>query len=321
MKKWIVLLGGAALAGAMFIPVGGGSAAADAARAPARATDAIDLSTFSDQKPTQPLALVVIHHSCGGQMLAAPGPEMESAKCVYDAHPNGGGLRKLLEEQGYAVHEASYGSEIGDKTDLFDWPPKFQTKMDKILRVKRNDELLPEGQINQVVVFKSCFPNNEFVGQGTPPGNPAGPELTVANAKAALSAVLPELEKHPKTLFLYVTAPANAPNAPPEPAWRWLAKTVLGKAHNREVVAKQAALARDFNQWVVSKDGWLKDYRLKNVAVFDYYGALTDGRSGLSAYATDAGRDSHPSREGNERAAKQLVPLLNRAVRRAGLSD
>ena len=65
----------------------------------------------------------------------------------------------------------------------------------------------------------------------------------------------------------------------------------------------------------------MKDYPLNNVVVFDYYNLLTDdGSSDLLRYPTGGGFDSHPSREGNEKAAEAFVPFLNKAVRRAGLS-
>lgn len=72
------------------------------------------------------------------------------------------------------MHEASYGSAVGEDTDLFHWPGKFSTQMDAILALKLQDERLAEGQKNHVVAFKSCFPNNMFTGQGTAPGNAAG---------------------------------------------------------------------------------------------------------------------------------------------------
>src|SRR3954466_14133132 len=149
------------LAGAAFVRIGGG--APQEARAP-RAVTPQDFSAFSPAPPAQPLELLFIHHSCGGQLLAAVGTEEARGNCIYDKHPNGGGLRQRLSAEHYAVHEASYGSEIGEATDLFDWLPKFRTKMDKILSVELNDHPLPTGVRNQVVVFKSCFPNSAFVG-------------------------------------------------------------------------------------------------------------------------------------------------------------
>lgn len=321
MKK-LILVGVLALAagGALQIKVDGGVVAA-ATTAPS--PPGMDLSTFPDAPPARPVPLVFIHHSCGGQMLAPAGPEaeVEGAKCIYDAHPNGGGLRPLLEKAGYTVNEASYGSEVGDKTDLFDWLPKFQQKMDKILRVQRNDTLLPEGSKNEIVVFKSCYTESELTAQGSPPGNPAGPELTLENAKATLTALLPEFQKRPDTLFVYVTSPPQAGYVDPVPAWTYLLRKVLGRPGEKERKAERARLARELWGWVRAADGWLAGYPQKNVVVFDYYDVLTDqGASNLSRYPTLDGKDSHPAAEGNRKAAEAFVPFLNRAVRRFGLS-
>lgn len=280
----------------------------------------LDMQAFSNEKPSQSLNLLFIHHSCGGQMLAPPGTEVGD-NCIYEAHPNGGSLRSGLEVAGYDVHEASYNSIIGDKTDIFDWVPKFRAQMPKILRTKLQDTELDGGAVNQIVAFKSCFPNSSFVGEGQAPGNPTGPELTVANAQAMLRELLPEFRKHPNTLFVYVTAPPIAPKVPPERAYKWIAKRLLGRHNTPEKLAASAALARRFNNWAKDPNGWLKGYELNNVVVFDYYDALTGyGKTDLLLYPTENGFDSHPSSEGNRTAAAAFVPFMNRAVRRAGLS-
>jgi len=303
--------------GAMFLPVEG---SAPAATGPVPKASTMDLSAFSAEQPPSPVDLLFIHHSCGGQLLTDPGPEKETSNCVYVSHPNGGGLKQRLAAQGYNVHEASYGSEIGENTDLFDWLPKYRTKMDKVLRVAQNDVMLPEGTVNRIVVFKSCYPNNRFRGEGSPPGNPEGPELTVWNAKATMAALLPELAKRKDTLFVYVTAPANVLKNPKVPAWKYVAKKVLGKPSDAELQKEQADLARGFNNWVKAPDGWLKGYPEKNVAVFDYYDVLTGkGESNFSINGSEGNTDNHPSREGNEKAAAELVPFLNQAARRAGV--
>ncbi|HQY64498.1 MAG TPA: hypothetical protein PK141_24030 [Polyangiaceae bacterium] len=281
----------------------------------------MDLSSFSGAKPARPLRLLFVHHSSGGQLFADKGAENERANCILETHPNGGGLRKRLTGMGYEVHEASYGSEVGDKTDLFDWKPKFSQKMEKVLTVDENDRFLAAGKKHDVVMFKSCYPNNRFVTRGEGPGDPAGPELTVVNAKATLRALLDDFKKHPDTLFVYVTAP---PNAPPgsERAFKVVLKKLTGKPTAAEAARERGQLARELNQWVVASDGWLKDYPLKNVAAFDYYDVLTgQGRSDLTLYPTGDGTDEHPSSEGNTKAAEAFPELLNRAVRRAGLSD
>ena len=266
--------------------------------------------------PTRALHLLFIHHSCGGQLLAAPGPE-EGENCILVSHPNGGGLRSRLEKNSYVVHEASFGSEIGGATDLFDWLPKFRDRMDRVLTCQGQDQALPAGRRNDIVVFKSCFPNNNFQSRGTPPGDPRGPDLTVWNAKAAYTALLGEFGRHPEVLFVCLTAPPLAPKTRPRPIWKRALGKLVGRAENG---AECACLARGFNHWLSGEDGWLKDTGVTNIAVFDYYDILTGrGASDLSAYPTGGGYDSHPSREGNERAAAAFVPFLNLAVRRAGL--
>lgn len=264
--------------------------------------------------------LLFIHHSVGGSLLADQGDEATgeyAPQCIWASHPNGGGLRSLLTGAGYIVHEASYGSRIGENTDLFHWLPKFRDQMDEVLSVDVQDTSLEGDLRNQIVMFKSCFPNSDFVGEGEEPGNPEGPELTVWNGRATLTALLEHFARHPDVLFVYVTAP---PLAPPtaQPAWKWLAKKILGRGSDPAQQRQAAAWARQFNNWVRSPQGWLRDYPHQNVVVFDYYNALTDGgESNSLRYPTGGGTDSHPAAEGNQRAARELAPLLNRAVRRA----
>jgi hypothetical protein len=278
----------------------------------------LDLSGFGDAPPARPLKLLFIHHSCGGQLLAAAGPEVET-NAIYTTSPNGGGLQRRLEQAGYEVHQASYGSKIGEHTDLFDWLPKFREQMNQVLACDLQDSSYRDGRWNEIVVFKSCFPNNDFVSAGTPPGNPNGPELTVWNAKAAFTPLLEEFRKYPRVLFVCVTAPPLASGASAQPRWKQLAKKLLGR---RSSLSVSAPLAREFNNWLSGRDGWLKDGQLTNVVVFDYYDILTrDGASNLSCYPTGGGFDSHPSRDGNEKAAAAFVPFLNRAIRRAGLES
>ena len=320
MSKSIFIWGAIGLGGlsiaAMSIPV---SARVQEQKEVAdKGVQRMDLSAYSSKPPEQPLDLLFIHHSCGGQLLAAPGPTV-GENCILESDPNGGNLRALLEENAYRVHEASYGSRIGQNTDVFDWLPKFRNQMDEILRCDRQDVLYAGDQRNKIVLFKSCFPNNAFRGQGTPPGNADGPELTVWNAKAAYNALLAEFRKRPDVLFVCLTAPPLAPGKEAMPLWRRLVQRVKGIVRGDDFDrAEGARLARQFNSWLCATDGWLKDYNLKNVVVFDYYDILTDhGASDLSQYATSGGANSHPSSAGNQKAAKALVPFLNQSIQRA----
>lgn len=256
-----------------------------------------------------------IHHSCGGQLLAENGPrvggERESGEhCIYVSHPNGGGLRAALEAQGFSVNEASYGSLVGQDTDICNWSAKFRDQMDRILHTRRQDELLPDGLANRVVAFKSCFPNNAFVGEGESPGDPEDCDLTIANAQAAYRSLLPHLAAHPEVLFVAFTAP---PQAEPKPVGiKQKLKFAFGGKPDH------AKLARRFNDWMVDPQaGWLGGYEGGNVVVFDYYDLLTDhGASDWSAYPSREGRDSHPNPQGTAAAAEAFVPFIQEALGR-----
>jgi hypothetical protein len=257
--------------------------------------------------------LLFIHHSVGTQLLADPGPGEAPAQ-----HVNGGGFRKLLEGAGYAVHDATYGSKLGENTDMFDWRKKFSGHMDEILTTADGTAPLPGGAKHDVVMFKSCYPNNGFTGAGER-GNPDGPELTVENAKAALSSLLPEFQKKPGTLFVYLTAPPLAAKSHPERFVKWAIKRAIGRDYAARR-AEEGAMARAFNDWVVSPDGWLRGYPLKNVAAIDYYDLLTrPANSNFLNYPTGDGSDSHPASDGQKIVAPRLLAALNRAVHSAGL--
>ncbi len=273
-----------------------------------------NLSDYSDAPPAQPVPVLFIHHSCGGQLLAETGPETGD-HCIHPTHPNGGGLRRLLEENRYVVHEASYGSVVGEKTDICDWRAKFQERMPQILACRRQDDLLDGNTRNRVVIFKSCFPNNWIEAEGEPPGDPDSPRRTLANCQAAYRALLDVFRKEPGTLFIAMTAP---PLAEPAGGLRDSLKILLGR---EDSVGRVGDRARRFNAWLADPgSGWLAGYELPNVAVFDLYGVLTGhGSSPWSAYPTGNGADSHPSAAGNALAAREFVPMLNRAVRRMGI--
>ena len=272
------------------------------------------LAGYSSAPVDRQLGLVFLHHSVGEQWLADPEGVAENP------HGNGGGLRRALESSGYQVRDAAYGSRLGEKTDLFDWLPKFSGHLEDVLRTARQDSALPEGERSQIVLFKSCYPNSYFKAQGSEPGNPNGPELTVANAKASFRALLQVFARSPETLFVFVTTPPVAGAAPRERLGKVLVKRLLGRPLAAERLIQQARLAREFRDWIVAPDGWLASYTLKNVVVFDYYDVLTKhGSSLFLEYPSGDGRDSHPNTLGNQTATAEFVPFLNRAVRRMGL--
>ncbi len=276
---------------------------------------ALDLSKYSAKKPSKKLNLLFIHHSCGATLLASRG-EKKGEYCLWPSHPNGGGLRKLLEQNNYQVHEATYGSKIGQNTDINHWHKKFRDYMDIILKTDIQDKLYKDDTRNQIIVFKSCYPNNIITSDGTPPGDPDSPKRTLWNCKAAYNSLLPIFEKHPDTLFVAVTAP---PVVKPRmnPVKQFLLG-LIGKGPDR--IGKRA---RAFNNWLKDvESGWLSKYKGKNVVVFDYYDILTGyGKSNWAEYPTRNGRNSHPSAKGNSIAAEEFVSFLNKAVRYAGLTQ
>lgn len=266
----------------------------------------IDLSIYSQHPPNKVLNLLFIHHSVGGQWLADHGTN-NCEHCICITHPNGGGLRSLLETNHYNVHEASYTSIIGDKTDITDWPKKFSKQMNRILHTEKQDTLLPQGEKNDIIMFKSCFPNNFF------PDN-----QSVEKAMGAYRTLLPIFRQYPQTLFIAVTAPPMVrPYETSQPVKVFL-KKMLGRYTDVPAIGERA---RQFNNWLKDvRHGWLAQYGQENVVVFDYYDILTKhGKSNWTQYPTGAGTDSHPSSEGNRKAAELFVPFLNRAIHRAGL--
>jgi len=277
------------------------------------AVKTIDLTPYSDAAPAKPAHLLFIHHSTGGQLLAEKGPDV-GKDCIYQTQPNGGGLRLLLEKNNYIVHEASYNSLIGDKTDICHWNTKFRDHMDSILSSGNQDERLPENTRNRIILFKSCYPNNNIVADGTYPGDPDSCEKITANYEAAYRALLGYFEKHPETLFVVLTAP---PLVMPKNTIADKIKVLLKREDTVEKIGKRA---RRFNNWLKDVDkGWLHDYTLNNVVVFDYYDVLTDnGQSNWSRYPSGE-KDSHPNNEGNMKAAQAFIPFINRAVHRMGL--
>ena len=269
----------------------------------------LDLSTYSDEK----LDLLFIHHSCGATLMADKG-EKKGEYCLYPTHPNGGGLRSLLKQNNYNVHEATYGSKIGRDTDINHWHARFRDHMDIILKTDLQDKVYTDDAINNIVVFKSCYPNNRIIADGTSPGNPDSPERTLWNCKAAYNSLLPYFKEHPKTLFIAMTAPPIV--KPWMNRYKEKVLNIVGKGPE-----KIGIRARLFNNWLKdTESGWLSRYKQKNVIVFDYYDILTGkGQSNWTKYSTRDGKNSHPNSEGNTKAATEFINFINRAVRYAGM--
>jgi len=271
--------------------------------------------------PAAPVKLVFIHHSTGEAWLA-------------DDH---GGLGVTLRDNHYFVSDTNYGwgpDAIGDSTDIGHWwtwfrgpdAPTYMTALYAEGGQNCGYSRLADdpGGPNEIVMFKSCFPNSDLLGSAAAAPPPiaddplkgqgaGGDDFTVANAKGIYKDLLPYFAAHQEKLFVAVVAPPiRAPRIP----------------------ANGRALA----DWLV--DDWLAGYAYDNVFVFDFYNVLTSRSGGGSSdvgleggnhhrvwngavqHKTDdgvnhleypSGGDDHPSAAGDRKATAELLPLLNNA--------
>ena len=128
--------------------------------------------------------------------------------------------------------------------------------------------------------------------------------------KAAYISLLPYFNKHPKTLFVAMTAPPIV--KPWMNRYKEKVLNIVGKGPE-----KVGIRARLFNNWLKdTESGWLSRYKQKNVVVFDYYDILTEkGQSNWTKFPTREGKNSHPNSEGNTKAATEFIGFINREVK------
>lgn len=274
--------------------------------------------------PSNPVKLIFIHHSTGENWL----------------DDDNGGLGKALMNSNYFVSDTNYGwgpESIGDLTDIGHWylwfnGPSSSHYLDELYKESEQYSYYsrmsedPGGE-NTIIMFKSCFPNSNIMGDpsespvvGENPlrGEDAWSEyMTVENARGIYLDLLDYFASRQDKLFVLITPPPLS---------------------SSETDSTMSANARALNNWLVNE--WLNDYQYENVAVFDFYNVLTSNGgsseindagettgnhhrwsegapqhiqtvdSDTSAYPSDS-YDSHPSRAGNLKATAEFVPLLN----------
>jgi hypothetical protein len=251
--------------------------------------------SINTEPPDEVVKLVFIHHSTGENWLT-------------DGY---GDLGRSLGENNYFVSDTNYGwgpEAIGDRTDIPNWTEWFAsenttTYMEALFNETEQHSsytrnLSDPGGENQIIMFKSCFPNSALEGS---PSDPPGTyeELSVSGAKYVYNTILPYFSSHPEKLFIVITAPPLSDST-------------------------YAENARAFNQWLLND--WLHEnnYTINNVAVFDFYNILTGpnahhrlnngqiehviGAQNTTYYPSD---DDHPSVEGSQKATEEFVPMLN----------
>lgn len=245
-------------------------------------------SGLNTKHPLNTVKITFIHHSSGGNWLS-----------------NGNGnLGTALNRNNYYVTETDYGwsaengDNLGDRTDTVNWPEWFNDR--KMPNVYRNNyhsaytnTIANPGGENEIIMFKSCFPNSE-VGS------------SIDDEKAIYNSLKTYFAAHPNKLFVLITPPG-------------------------ETQVSSYKLTKDLCNWLVDKNGWLKGYTGKNVLVYDFYGVLSETNShhryyngviqhvyasdydGVSPYHDG---DDHPNAIGNQKATNEFITLLNIAYNR-----
>jgi len=231
---------------------------------------------------------VFIHHSVGENWLEQ------------------GELRTQLTGSGFNVHDITYGDSVpgipvpgmqpnGDFTDVKDWYFWFHNFLDGVLEWECSS-----GEHNQIVMFKSCFPNSGIAEDGVAPGNPTNDNRTIWNYKAAYCSLTNIFAQHGNVLFIVVTAPPMRP----------------GDGYRSD----DGARARIFNNWLKKDfvDSYIDSTGLRNVVVFDLFDMLATaptkprGANALSPiYRT---RDSHPNVKGSRLLTGAFMPYFRNAV-------
>ena len=127
--------------------------------------------------PGQTVRLVFIHHSTGQNWLA----------------DDNGGLGKVLSDNKYFVSDTNYGwgpASIGDHTDIGDWwswfrGPDSATYLASLYASAEQTSSysrlpIPPAGENEIVMFKSCFPNSALSGNPNDPPSASGSRSAVS---------------------------------------------------------------------------------------------------------------------------------------------
>jgi hypothetical protein len=262
----------------------------------AAARSALPRQAADDASPPERVVkLIFIHHSTGENWL----------------RDDYGRLGIALGRNNYFVSDTNYGwgpDGIGDRTDIPNWTEWFASdstarNMEAVFNESGQNSaytrtLTNPGGENEIVVFKSCFPNSALEGN---PNDPPGSyeELSVSGAKYVYNTILQYFATRPDKLFVVITAPPLSDGT-------------------------YAKNARAFNNWLLND--WLREnnYTLNNVAVFDFYNILTGadahhrvnngqvehilGNRNTLHYPSG---DDHPSEQGSRKATEEFLPMLN----------
>ncbi len=215
---------------------------------------------------------VFLHHSVGRGIM------------------NQGGLRDSMLDMGILVRGATYGDEIGEETDICDWAPKFEKDIDRIFSFKAHpNQYYGDNTQNDIVIFKSCYPNSNIGLADAASKVPAERQKTMDNYTAWFKDIAKVFQKHPTKLFVYLTAPPLAPE---------------------RTTPENAARARQFNQWLQNEfiPAYQQETGLRNFVVYDLFDQLANPENLLAEqYRTERPGDSHPNVTGYQAAASGFI--------------
>jgi hypothetical protein len=213
-------------------------------------------------------------------------PDGREPRFLFIHHSTGegflddGGMRGLLKDAGFDVHNATYGNEwFGDNTDPEHFPTTFTTYYDDLIGWD-----LPSGQYYDIVAFKSCFPASCIESNGM-----------LQEYYGYYSSVKNAVRQHPETLFIPFSTPPLVPEYI-EPA--------------------EAARARTFADWLEGdySDG---EYNIRSYNLFDVLAGDEAGSGDFNClrydYQVDP-YDSHPNHEANETVAEDFTNWLSDLV-------
>jgi PKD repeat protein len=293
---------------------------------------AIGLCSYAQLDPTPPsstVKLVFIHHSTGENWL----------RDVAGGDETAGGLGAELLLNNYFVSDTNYGwgpDSIGDRTDIGNWMEWFRgphsaTYLSQLYAEYGQTcwysrlQVDPGGE-NEIVMFKSCFPNSNFGGNPSDPIPPieqnplveqdsSSEHHTISNAKGIYIDLLNYFATRQDKLFIIILAPP---------------------LQSGDTSPEAAANARSFNDWMVNQ--YLAGYAYHNVFVFDFYTVLTSngGNTQTNDFGASTGNhhryengqiqhvmgtynnyssypsgDSHPTSAGGQKASGEFPALLN----------
>ena len=230
------------------------------------------------------------HHSTGSDWIAV----------------GKGNLGTELNNNNYYVNETDYhwsdpGYDIGSRTDTKHWPEWFTDDIMPYVYLNNShydyeNVISDPGRENEIIMFKSCYPNSEV-------------KDSIDDEKDIYKGLLTYFDDHQDKMFILVIPPP-------------------------EIVIASAPLTRELANWLADREnGWLSGYAYDNVYAFDYYNILTDpnnhhriGSSGIEEHIVSTtpvdpanpnelyyfeGTNDHPTSEGHQKATEEFLPLLN----------